>query len=56
MEVGSEIGLHNHNPPNTFVGHSFARKLTKDEKKFIADFSVVRVKLKDILCELKRRH
>ena len=49
-------GVHNHDLPNSLVGHPYAGRLTKEEKKFVAELSISGVKPKDVLCGLKRRH
>ncbi|KAH1247661.1 Protein FAR1-RELATED SEQUENCE 5 [Glycine max] len=46
-------GIHNHELAKSLVGHPYAGRLTKDEKKIITDMTKSMVKQKNILLTLK---
>ncbi|XP_028106832.1 uncharacterized protein LOC114305895 [Camellia sinensis] len=48
-------GLHNHPPAEHLEGHSYARRLSKDEKILLMDMSKSMVRPKEILVTLKQR-
>ncbi|XP_028078306.1 uncharacterized protein LOC114280171 [Camellia sinensis] len=48
-------GLHNHPPAEHLGGHSYARRLSKDEKALLMEMSKSMVRPKDILVTLKQR-
>ncbi|XP_028052880.1 uncharacterized protein LOC114257323 [Camellia sinensis] len=48
-------GLHNHPPAEHLEGHSYARRLSKDEKALLMDMSKSMVRPKEILVTLKQR-
>ena len=45
--------VHNHELPRTLVGHPYAGRLSKHEKKFLGEMKIAWLKPKDILCGLK---
>ncbi|KAH1228196.1 hypothetical protein GmHk_10G028235 [Glycine max] len=49
-------GIHNHELAKSLVGHPYAERLTKDEKKIIADMTKSMVKPKNILLTLKEHN
>ncbi|KAH1189464.1 putative protein FAR1-RELATED SEQUENCE 10 [Glycine max] len=49
-------GIHNHELAKSFVGHPYAGRLTKDEKKIIANMTKSMVKPKHILLTLKEHN
>ncbi|RZC25808.1 Polyadenylate-binding protein-interacting protein 11 [Glycine soja] len=49
-------GIHNHELAKSLVGHPYAGRLTKDEKKIIADTTKSMVKPKNILLTLKEHN
>jgi len=49
-------GIHNHELAKSLVGHPYAGRLTKDEKKIIADMTKLMVKPKNILLTLKKHN
>ncbi|KAL5147502.1 hypothetical protein HKD37_06G017182 [Glycine soja] len=49
-------GIHNHELAKSLVGHPYAGRLTKEEKKIIADMTKSMVKLKNILLTLKEHN
>ncbi|KAL5137301.1 Protein FAR1-RELATED SEQUENCE 5 [Glycine soja] len=49
-------GIHNHELAKSLVGHPYAGRLTKDEKKIIADMTKSMVKPKNILLTLKEHN
>jgi len=49
-------GSHNHEMEKSLVGHSYARRLTKDEKIIIADMTKSMVKLRNIPLTLKEHN
>ncbi|KHN31661.1 hypothetical protein glysoja_022526, partial [Glycine soja] len=49
-------GIHNHELAKSLVGHPHAGRLTKDEKKIIADMTKSMVKPKNILLTLKEHN
>ncbi|RZB80824.1 Protein FAR1-RELATED SEQUENCE 5 [Glycine soja] len=49
-------GIHNHELAKSLVGHPYAGRLTKDEKKIIADMTNSMVKPKNILLMLKEHN
>ncbi|KAL5133306.1 hypothetical protein HKD37_03G006653 [Glycine soja] len=49
-------GIHNHESANCLVGHPYAGRLTKDEKKIIVDMTKSLVKPKNILLTLKENN
>jgi len=49
-------GIHNHELAKSLVGHLHAGRLTKDEKKIIADMTKSMVKPKNILLMLKEHN
>ncbi|KAH1265936.1 hypothetical protein GmHk_01G001542 [Glycine max] len=49
-------GIHNHQLAKSLVGHPYAGRLTKDEKKIIADMTKSMVKPKNILLTLKEHN
>jgi len=48
-------GLHNHPPAEHLEGHSYAGRLSKDEKALLMDMSKSMVRPKEILVTLKQR-
>ncbi|CAL5326713.1 unnamed protein product [Camellia sinensis] len=48
-------GLHNHPPAEHLEGHSYAGRLSKDEKALLMDMSTSMVRPKEILVTLKQR-
>ncbi|KAL5170185.1 putative protein phosphatase 2C 1 [Glycine soja] len=49
-------GIHNHELAKSLVGHPYAGRLTKEEKKIIADMTKSMVKPKNILLTLKEHN
>ncbi|KAL5127382.1 putative protein FAR1-RELATED SEQUENCE 10 [Glycine soja] len=49
-------GIHNHELAKSLVGHPYAERLTKEEKKIIADMTKSMVKPKNILLTLKEHN
>ncbi|KAH1203128.1 hypothetical protein GmHk_17G049444 [Glycine max] len=49
-------GIHNHELAKSLVGHPYVGRLTKDEKKIIADMTKSMVKSKNILLTLKEHN
>jgi len=49
-------GIHNHELVKSLVGHPYAGRLTKDEKKIIANMTKPMVKPKNILLTLKEHN
>ncbi|KAH1257777.1 hypothetical protein GmHk_03G007662 [Glycine max] len=49
-------GIHNHELAKSLVGHSYVGRLTKEEKKIIADMTKSMVKPKNILLTLKEHN
>ena len=49
-------GNHNHEMVKSLVGHSYAGRLTKDEKTIIADMTKSMVKPRNILLTLKEHN
>ncbi|KAH1209786.1 Protein FAR1-RELATED SEQUENCE 5 [Glycine max] len=49
-------GIHNHELAKSLVGHPYVGRLTKDEKKIIADMTKSMVKPKNILLTLKEHN
>ncbi|KAH1193917.1 hypothetical protein GmHk_19G054838 [Glycine max] len=49
-------GIHNHELAKSLVGHPYTGRLTKDEKKIIADMTKSMVKPKNILLMLKEHN
>ncbi|KAH1212687.1 hypothetical protein GmHk_14G040824 [Glycine max] len=49
-------GIHNHELTKSLVGHPYAGRLIKDEKKIIADMTKSMVKPKDMLLTLKEHN
>ncbi|KAL5147413.1 putative protein FAR1-RELATED SEQUENCE 10 [Glycine soja] len=49
-------GIHNHELVKSLVGHPYTRRLTKEEKKIIADMTKSMVKPKNILLTLKEHN
>jgi len=49
-------GSHNHELTKSLVGHPYAGRLTKDEKKIIVDMAKSMVKLRNILLTLKEHN
>ncbi|XP_028055283.1 uncharacterized protein LOC114259463 [Camellia sinensis] len=49
-------GLHNHPPAEHLEGHSYAGRLSKDEKALLMDMSKSMVRPKEILVTLKQRN
>ncbi|KAL5123062.1 Protein FAR1-RELATED SEQUENCE 5 [Glycine soja] len=49
-------GIHNHELAKSLVGHPYVGRLTKDEKKIIADMTKSMVKQKNILLTLKEHN
>ncbi|KAL5153091.1 Protein FAR1-RELATED SEQUENCE 5 [Glycine soja] len=49
-------GIHNHELAKSLVGHPYAGRLTKDEKKIIVDMTKSMVKPKNILLTLKEHN
>ncbi|KAH1198354.1 Protein FAR1-RELATED SEQUENCE 5 [Glycine max] len=49
-------GIHNHELTKSLVGHPYAGRLSKDEKKIIADMTKSMVKPKNILLTLKEHN
>ncbi|KAL5184779.1 Protein FAR1-RELATED SEQUENCE 6 [Glycine soja] len=49
-------GIHNHELAKSLVGHPYARRLTKEEKKIIADMTKSMVKPKNILLTFKEHN
>ena len=46
-------GIHNHELAKSLVGHPYAGRLTKDEKKIIADMTKLMVKPKKHLANVE---
>ncbi|XP_028067938.1 uncharacterized protein LOC114270615 [Camellia sinensis] len=53
--VDVACGMHNHAPAKHFEGHSFARRLSKEETSLLVDMSKSMVRPKQILVTLKRK-
>ncbi|KAL5180176.1 Protein FAR1-RELATED SEQUENCE 5 [Glycine soja] len=49
-------GIHNHELAKSIIGHPYAERLTKDEKKIIVDMTKSMVKPKNILLTLKEHN
>lgn len=49
-------GEHNHDLPETLVGHPFAGRLSPEETKIVAELSASGVKPKEVLATLKHRN
>jgi len=49
-------GTHNHEMTNSFVGHPYAGRLTKDEKIVVVDMTKSMVKPRNILLTLKEHN
>ncbi|KAH1193258.1 putative protein FAR1-RELATED SEQUENCE 10 [Glycine max] len=49
-------GIHNHELAKSLVGHPYVGRLTKEEKKIIADMTKSMVKVKNILLTLKEHN
>ncbi|KAL5140460.1 Protein FAR1-RELATED SEQUENCE 6 [Glycine soja] len=49
-------GIHNHELAKSLVGYPYVGRLTKDEKKIIADMTKSMVKLKNVLLTLKEHN
>ncbi|KAK9143158.1 hypothetical protein Syun_012558 [Stephania yunnanensis] len=55
-QVWVVCGLHNHSFTNSLLGHSYAGRLSMDEKEIVRDMSKTSARPRDILSNLKSKN